>query len=268
MMKSLKRFPFSFLLFIIVILFGTFLWNGFFTKEVFMIQSRVDSVSKQTFDENNNDFKTIGWIRVQGTSLDMPVVHSNEQNYNYPVGTKSYTWTSVSDGKFHNAITIMGHNIYNLSSNPKLTSDKFFRFEELMSFIYYDFAKENEYFQLTIGGKEYVYKTFAVTLLTATDILYLPNGVDYDKDDMKYFVSYLKTHSFYRYQVSVNENDSVVSLATCTRFYGVDHPVQLYVTGRLLRKGERMRKYNVYKNKSYEKIENILRGDLDEDENV
>ena len=55
---------------------------------------------------------------------------------------------------------------------------------------------------------------------------------------------------------------------TCTRFYGVDKHVQLYVTGRLLRKNEKMKNYKVYKNKNYEEIENILRGDLDEEENV
>ena len=267
-MKSQRGFSFLYLLFGIIILLGFLLWKGLFVNEIFEIQPRADFISKQTFDEAKNDFQTIGWIRVQGTSLDMPVVHSDEQDYNYPVGTKSYTWTSVPDGKFHNAITIMGHNIYNLSSIPKLTSDKFFRFEELMSFIYYDFAKDNEYFQLTIGEKEYVYKIFAVTFLTPTDVLYLPGGVNYDKDDMKYFVSYLKKRSFYRYQVAVNENDSVASLATCTRFYGVENPVQLYVSGRLLRKGEKMNHYKMYKNKNYEEIENVLRGDLDEDENV
>lgn len=266
-MKSRRRFPFPYLLFVIL-LTGFLLWKSYFVKEVFEIQPRGDFVSKQTFDEEKNDFKTIGWLRVQGTSLDLPVVHSNEQNYNYPVGTKSYTWTSISDGKFHNAITIMGHNVYNLSATPKLTSDKFFRFEELMSFIYYDFAKENEYFQLTIGDNEYVYKIFAVTFLDGTDELYLPSGVDYDKNDMKYFVSYLKKRSFYRYNVAVSENDSVASLVTCTRFYGVDKHVQLYVTGRLLRMGEKMKNYKVYKNKNYEEIENILRGDLDEEENV
>ncbi len=265
-MRSLRRFPFKYLLIIVFIVFAFFIWNRLFSKEIFSVQPRTDKIAVQSFNEEKNDFQTIGWVRVQGTSLDMPIVHSEQKNYNYQVRTKSYSWSNVGDNKFHNVLTIMGHNIYNLSSTPKFSSDKFYRFEELMSFVYYDFAKDNEYFQITIGNKDYVYKIFAVSFFTATDSLYFPVGMDYDENDMRYYVSYIKEHSFYNYKVPVNGNDSVASLVTCTRFFGADNPVELYVTGRLLRKGERMSHYRVLKNKSYADIENVLRGDFDEKE--
>ena len=57
-------------------------------------------------------------------------------------------------------MNIFGHNIFNLGPSPKKSSNNFKRFEELMNFIYHDFAQENKYIQFTINGKDYVYKIF------------------------------------------------------------------------------------------------------------
>lgn len=267
-MESSKTSFLQYFLYILVVILFLLLCRELFTKEVFSIESREKNISEQDFTEKDNDFETIGWVRVQGTELDLPIVNSKLMNYDYPVEKKGYTWSNLTDGKFHNNIVVKGHNVYNLSSTPKLSSDRFYRFEELMSFIYYDFAKDNEYFQITIGKDNYVYKIFAVTFVSREDYQLFPEGNDYSKDEMKSFISFLKKHSFYNYKVSVNENDSVASLVTCTRFYGVMDPVEIYVTGRLLYRGEKMYHYKVNKNKNYNDIEDKLRGDLDEEENV
>jgi sortase B len=210
---------------------------------------------------NINDFESIGWLRIQGTSLDLPVLYSTTNNYEFPVNFDHFVWLPKYDGEFHNMMTIFGHNIFNLSSNPLLQSDLFTRFEELMSFVYYDFAKENKYFQFTFNDQEYIFKIFAVNFVPAEEAVYFPYSLEYSENEMEEHVQYLKKNSLYDYDVDVDGTDKIISLVTCTRFFGLRDDVNFYVTGRLLRKGEKVDDYLVDTNDNYQEIFNKLKGD-------
>lgn len=232
-------------------------------KKYYKIESRVSNVALANDNQKDSRYRTSGWLKVQGTNLDLPVLTGINDNTNFPVEMKKYVWSINGDGKFHNKIDIMGHNIFNLSSSPKLYSDDFYRFEELMGFVYYDFAKENKYIQLTIDGKDYLYKIFSVNFLDAVDVDSFPSG-DYEKSDLKYQIDLFKKLSLYDYDIEVNENDNLISLITCTRFFGNDRYIDFLVNGRLVREGESVNNYSVVKNKkNYAKVENILKGDDD-----
>lgn len=232
-------------------------------KTYYKVESRVSDVALAQDNKKDTRYQTSGWLKVQGTNLDLPVLTGIDDNTDYPVEMKKYVWNINGDGKFHNKIDIMGHNIFNLSSSPKLYSDDFYRFEELMSFVYYDFAKENKYIQLTIDGKDYLYKIFSVDFLDAVDVDSFPSG-NYEKSDLKYQIDLFKEHSLYNYDVDVNENDNLISLITCTRFFGNDRYIDFLVNGRLVRKNESVHNYSVVKNKkNYTKVENVLKGDDD-----
>ena len=193
--------------------------------------------------------------------MDLPILSGIDDNTNYPVEKEKYVWNVSSDGVFRNKMDIMGHNIYNLSSTPKISSPNFKRFEELMAFVYYDFAKDNKYIQLTIDGKDYVYKIFSVDFLDAVDVDMFPTG-EYETDDLKYQIDLFKKTSLYDYNVDVNEDDYLISLITCTRFFGTDKYIDFLVNGRLVRDGESIKNYSVKINHdNYDKVEKILRGD-------
>lgn len=226
----------------------------------YKIESRVEKVKKAKPIENSG-FKTMGWLKIQGTNIDVPIVRSDNIYEEFPVQLDSFVWTTNKDDKFHNNISIVGHNIFNLSSHPKIKSNSFHRFEELMSFVYYDFAKKNQYIQLTIDGKDYIYKIYAVEFLKEAEHTSFPRHDDYSKDEIKKWSDFFKKESIYDYDVDVGENDKLISLVTCTRFFGSDANMEFYVHGRLLREDEKTNLSKVSKNKNYQKIEKILKGD-------
>ena len=55
--------------------------------------------------------------------------------------TNNFAWNEVKTDEVLNKVNITGHNITNLSANPKMASDDSVRFESLMSFIYLDFVR-------------------------------------------------------------------------------------------------------------------------------
>ena len=230
-------------------------------RDSYSVESHIDDV-KSSKKKDTDLYHTIGWISVEGTNLNMPVyqLHKNIA----PVNKEKYSWNAFSDGKFHNKINIMGHNIFNLSSKPIVKDNTFYRFEELMSFIYYDVSKRNQYIQLTIDGEEYVYKIFSVGFLPIYEINEFPSG-EYTEDEINEQIYFLKKKSIYDYNVDINSEDKLISLITCTRFFGRKDN-DFVVSGRLVRQGESMNHYSVYKNDRYKKIEKILGGDDNEED--
>ena len=226
----------------------------------FGIEARVSKVSNVKVGKDT-DYRPIGWVRVEGTNIDLPVLQTDNYNSAFPVELEGFSWSLNHDDKFHNHISIMGHNVFNLSSKPKLSDYRFQRFEELMSFIYYDFAKENQYIQLTLDGKEYLYKIFSVDFLSAYYVDILPYADDYSRSNMKDFLQLMKKNSLFEYDVDVDENDKVISLITCTRLFGANSSIDLFVNGRLMRKDEKQVISSIRKNEKYKDIEKKLEGD-------
>ena len=252
----------------VIIILGIALVSFFFNKkDYFKIEPRNDKIESEKIKDDDN-FKTVGWIRVQGTNIDMPVIVVKNEDVEYPAEREKYAWSTNSDGKFYNKMNIMGHNILNLSPIPRKSSKDFNRFEELMAFVYEDFAKENEYIQLTFNDKEYIYKIFSVGFILETDVSLFPKGKNSEKQLANQLRIFNNT-SIYDYDVDVNTKDSFISLITCTRFFGRDKYLNFVVTGRLLREDEKIVKYSMKKNSKYKELEKIWDGEYeDEKENV
>lgn len=249
---------------LIIVLFSLMLFEIFVgKKDYYSIESRISNVALSQQSNSNSNYRTIGWLKVQGTNLDLPILAGIDDNTNFPVEMEKYVWNVGSNAEFQNKIDIMGHNIFNLSSSPKTEGNNFNRFEELMGFVYYDYAKDNKYIQLTIDGKDYLYKIFSVDFIDAIDVDMFPSG-EYTKEDLKYQIGLFKDNTLYDYDVDVNENDQLISLITCTRFFGSDQYIDFLVNGRLVREGEKVSNYSMKKNeKNYKKVEKILKGDDD-----
>jgi len=259
-----------FLIFLVVVAIfgiGRLYHKKMLSEDYYHLESRLENVKSLDLSKKP-EYESIGWLRVQGTSLDMPVIYSPSADYAYSSDFDNFTWISGKSTEFHKLIVIKGHNIMNLSAQPQLESDMFRRFEALMSFVYYDFAKDNKYIQLTLGEKEYIYKIFAVELVPASDTAYFPYQENPDEGRMKNYIDYMKKNSFYSYDVDVDKTDNILSLVTCTRFFGLENKVSFYVTGRLLRENEQIDNYVVKKTNNYRLIEETLKGDENNEENV
>jgi len=81
-------------------------------KPVYEIESKVEDVEKSK-KENTSDYKTTGWLKVQGTNIDLPVIGFEDMNQTVPVELGNYAWNLDKEEKFRNKVNIMGHNILN-----------------------------------------------------------------------------------------------------------------------------------------------------------
>lgn len=245
-----------FIVALLVFAFIKFIPRGNYYK----VSSRSENVKTTKVDYPDDPLETVGWIQIQGTEIDYPVLYKKSIK-SYPGEITKYGWLSNYENKFTNHMRIYGHNLFNLSSTPKMESDMFERFESLMSFVYYDFAKENKYIQFTYDGKEYVYKIFSTAFNSNNDKYLFPIADEYSSEEMDEYIKTLKKNSIYDYDVDVNKDDKIISVATCTRFFGLDDYKDFRIVGRLVRKNEKLNNYSVKKNSNYKKIEEKLKGD-------
>lgn len=244
------------------VLFVFLLFVSLFTNGNKNERFKIESRTKMVEEERTNDtekYSTVGWVRVQGTNIDYPLINIKNDTFEQPVNGKSYAWTSFDSGKLKNKIDVGSHNILNLGTNPVMKDDMFVYFEELMNFIYYDFAKENQFIQLNVNGEDYIYKIFSVNFLKVFDVNRFSRSGNED-EDVAEFLDMLDKGNFYDYDTDVNDDDKIITLHTCTRFYGRDLTLNFSVTGRLLRDGEKIELSDVDKTDKYDEIVQILEG--------
>ena len=209
-------------------------------------QSRIEEINN--FD--SGDYTTVGWLQVQGTNIDFPIVES----FLTEIEPKfDYGWQSPNYVKGGNREVLLGHNILNVSSTPMLSNENLKNFESLMSFVYPEFAKDNLYIQYTKDGKDEVYLIYAIG--------FFQTGYDYaqsmsDKVKIKNYINKVRKNSIYNYDIDVNENDSLIAVKTCTRYFGSNDKQQFVIEARKLRDDEKIVKYKVSTSKQFSKIFN------------
>lgn len=202
-------------------------------------------------DTKYYDSQAYAWVRVQGTNIDTAVVHkTDEVDADIKI---DYLWTSSNYEEGENRKVIYGHNVRNVSSYPELGNEDHFRFEQLMSFSYYDFAKENLYIQYNDGTGDSLYKIYAVSFNDG----HIEYGQSYDKETTAEYIENARYESLYDYDVLVDENDELISLITCTRYFGLMEKTQFRVDARKVRANEKIVQYEVTKTSNY----NVIQGD-------
>ena len=241
---------------IIIILFVLLLFA--LRKPVYQVEGRGRNIEKAQ-KKDSDGIKTVGWLRVQGTNIDYPILYAPGVSFDYL--TDDFVWTEANYSSLNNMVYISGHNIKNLSNNPLIADESHSRFEQLMSFVYPEFVEENQYIQYSISGHDYLYKVYSVYFEDMID-LDLYNSSKYSSSELKSIVNNSLEKNIYDMDVDVNENDSFISLNTCTRILGNK---QLVVNARLVRNDEKINLSKVKKSREYSKIEDVLKGgDSDE----
>lgn len=222
-------------------------------EEYYKIEPRSENVLN--YKSSHSDYEVNGWLRVQGTNIDYPVIYpDNDLDLSRVLG--DFTWVLEDEEELMDRTVILGHNIRNVSSNPLITDSNHTRFEQLLSFVYYDFAKDNQYIQYTRDGKDYIYQIFSVSFIDEHD---LPLSGSLSKEELKGYINDSINNSYFKYDVEVDENDKIISLITCTRFFG-DARYSFKIEGKLLDNGEKIKKKDVTLNSNYKEIEDMMRG--------
>ncbi|MBP5678239.1 MAG: class B sortase [Bacilli bacterium] len=227
-------------------------------NEYYKVESREDNISKSR-KIDTPDHETIGWIRVQGTNIDYPVYGVLSTDFDYPIVSNSFTWSLNHDSDYHNVMLVYGHNVMNLGPYPRINDETFERMEQLMGFVYLDFAQQNQYIQLSMNGETYLYKIFAAGFMKPYLLNEFPEG-EFDEDVKKMYLEEIQKRSIYDYDVEVDEKDNIISVITCSRFFQDDESYDFMVTGRLVKSGEAIEPSTVHRNKNYDEVYEILKG--------
>lgn len=239
----------------IVLLCAYFLFSLVYKpSSKFKIETRVKNVKDYSI-KYNEDYETVGWIRVQGTNIDYPVLYGLDYNFN--AKTDDFVWTEHNYNNLNNIVYISGHNFLNLSAKPLIAESTHRRFEQLLSFTYLDFVKENKYIQYTTNGKDYLYKIFAVSYPKSAG-LNVYNYWRYSDEEMKEYINKSLSESIFDFDVDVNEKDKVISLITCTRMFDSVGDREFKVDARLVRNDEKIENYDVKKNKNYDEVQEMM----------
>lgn len=228
----------------------------------YKVEPRAEEVANYKVKDNTNK-ETVGWLRVQGTNIDFPVLYAPGYDFQYEPG--KFTWTEAKFDELNNIVFISGHNIKNMSKHPLIADPSHDRFEQLMSFAYYDFAKENQFIQYTFNGVDYLYRIYSVAFYDAVDVdMY--NSIEYTRDDLRDHVNSTLRDSLYKYDISVNENDKFLSLNTCTAMFGDEDDIRITVNARLVREDEKIKLAKIEETAAYKEVEKIMEGgDSDEE---
>lgn len=227
---------------------GSFLLKDYLFP-YYKIEGRVSYVKEKISETAGN---VLGWIRVQGTNIDYPIVDvttKNKSNEGY-----DYAWMNDPVNYLTDHIEVLGHNIQNVSSYPLIANPNHIRFEQLLGFVYIDFAKANQYIQLTIGDKDYLYRIYSVAFVRAED-----KESTLEADQMESYINQAKKDSYFDFNVDVSKDDKLLTLITCTRFFGPTTEYEFKVEGRLVRKFEKVVKNEVKEKDEYQEIKQILK---------
>lgn len=228
-------------------------------KSYYKVENRTRKINGcKEFDK----VKPLGWLRVQGTNIDFPIVYYNDLDVTDP--KYELGWNYSEDRKLTKKVTIFSHNVLNVSSTPLIADKNHKRFEQLLSFIYTDFVKKNKYIQYTVGGKDYLYKIYGISFQEEETLDYLNTNINKEKE--KKYIDKVINDSYFKFDVDVKETDHLITLVTCTRFFGNTTKYSFVVDARMVRKNERIKNYKVTENKSYKKIKKTLEGDVEDEE--
>ena len=176
--------------------------------------------------EKNIDYR--GWIKIDNTNINYPILQGQDnEEYLYKDINNEYI---VSGSIFMNYLNngfddqntvLFGHNMKNGTMFANLKKYK----EE-------DFFYNNNDIEIELSNGQYLkYKVFSVYITDINDN-YTKTSFE-DKDEYKEFLERIKNKSIYKSDISVNENDKIITLSTCS--YEFDD-ARLLVTGKLIDK--------------------------------
>ncbi|MBP1574734.1 MAG: class B sortase [Oscillospiraceae bacterium] len=169
-------------------------------------------------------------LSVQGTSIQDKAIWqcSTSTTYYEP---SSVAWAAktahLRSGELSQNTVIYGHNWNNCFVPFKKTGSQF---ESLMAYTYEDFVAENQYIYLTTNGGVHTFKVFAVCFTKDLTFYINCNNID-----VASVASKAMGMSLFDFGVSVGDNDKIITLSTCTRYYsGLGANQRFIIMGKLI----------------------------------
>lgn len=200
--------------------------------------------------------KVVGWLTVEGTNIDLPLIEVTSET-DITRRDYNYAWIYAHPDSNSNHVSYISHNIRNVSKKPIVNDKNMSGFEQLLSFIYPSVIENNQYIAYTdVNNEKAIYKIYAVALVENDQTASFKDI--YTPSEQKEYIETSKKESMYNLDVDVDEDDKLLSLITCTRFYGGD-TYSFRVDARKLRTNEKQTLATVKTNKNYKIIEERMK---------
>lgn len=164
------------------------------------------------FDELlNKNPDTVGWIKVEGTKVNYPVVQSDDNDYylkhafngSSNVGGWIFADYRVDFENFGKNTIIYGHNMNNKTMFGSIPS--------MLNCSYLN-NSDNYYIKISTPTSNSVWKVFSI-YTTTPEVYYLKTNFrtePYDK-----FLDKIKGRSIYDFGIDVTTDDKILTLSTC-----------------------------------------------------
>ena len=173
------------------------------------------NVNLDTCVNTNKDF--IAWLKIPGTNVDYPVVHSNDVEHYLThtfTGAKSDLGTIFSLGKTNwkrpsRNIVLYGHHVE--GSGNKM-------FKALLQYKKQEFFDSHRTIYLDSLYHSGVYEVFAAFDMTEGDMD--PSVTNFGSDaEFLDFVYWAKDNSLVKSDIILNEESQIITMVTCDRYF-------------------------------------------------
>ena len=161
--------------------------------------------------EKNSD--TVGYIKVNNTKIDYIVVKGKDNSYYLKHNfNKEYNRSGWIFMDYHNKLDGNDKNIVIYGHNT-LDGTMFGTLRNIIKKEWYE-NKDNHIINLYLEDKILSYQVFSTYRIPVED--YYINTIFKDNNEFNKFVQTLKKRSVYDYGVSIDGDDSILTLSTCT----------------------------------------------------
>lgn len=161
---------------------------------------------------NIND-ETVGWITVNKTKVNYPVVQHTDNNYylkhDFKKNNNAYGWIFMD----------YRNNIYNMSDNTILYGHNSVKDAMMFGSLRYTTNEswyknsENQIITFNTKVKNMKWRIFSIYKIPVTNDYLYANFAD--RNEYQTFLNTLKGRSIYDFGVEVNSNDHILTLSTC-----------------------------------------------------
>lgn len=167
------------------------------------------SVDIANLKKQNSD--TIGWLKVNGTNIDYPVVQASDNEYylthafNHNYNEAGWVFADYRNNLVDDKnLVIYGH--------ARLNSTMFGTLKNVVKPFWY-----NDINNYVINFSMYDYNTLWLvfsTYIADNEKYYIKTSFSSDDEYMN-FLNTIKSRSIYNYNIDINENDRIMTLSTC-----------------------------------------------------
>lgn len=169
-----------------------------------------DTLNINELKSKNND--TIGWIKVNNTNIDYPLVQSKDNNYylthNYNKKKTSAGWIFL-DKRNNKDLSNKNNIIYGHSRKDK---SMFGTLKDTLNKKWYK-NKDNLIIKITTETKKYNYEVFSIYTIEKENY-YLQTDFT-TKKEYKTFLNILRERSIYDFKTDIENTTSILTLSTC-----------------------------------------------------